>query len=330
MTKKIVWLLILVVVLGVGIYFIFFNKKVTTTKTTNNDSNTTTTTNNQNTQTSTVTLSDFSTSDQTVGATSTSEFTLESVSNTSKTNYHEFVFTLSSTGTDAPYVLASYMSTLGIIRVDLKGVMTDNSGIGYQKEIDINNDGVLKIYHNISSDQTEELYDIGVTKATPFKLTSTKTDNSWVITVDVQYPQSSTDTNALNVDAGTLDYGTGAQSLTGMDATEGAQIVSYAYSISDNTLQFVWSVSSDTTDPVPQATAQYDSSNNLVVTFPSLKSDKAVTSSNNIDLPGSLVLKNARNTDGSSVYAFTGLKAPADYRLHTTVSPNQVILEIKF
>ncbi len=334
MIKKIIWFLVLPIVIGVSIYFIFFNKKPATTTTPNNTNttnttttNSDTTTNSNTTDTKTAPLTGFVTSDQTVGVASDSNFTLEKITNTGKTGYHEFTFTLSSTGTDNPYVLASYNSSLGVIRVTLRGVTTDDSGIGYQKQVDINKDGVLKLYHNISSDQTEELYDIGVSASTPFKLVSEKTSTGWTVTVDVQYPGASS-SNALFIDAGSQVFSTEAQSLKGMISEGGAKVDSYTYSTSNNVFAFIWNVSSNTTDPIPQVTAQYDSSNNLVVTFVSLSSDKVVNGVNNTNFPGGMVLKSAKSSE-SSIYTFTGLTTKASYKLHTSVSPNQVILEIE-
>jgi hypothetical protein len=320
MTKRIIWALILIAALSVGAYFIFFDKSGTTT---NNPADNNTSGNNNEEGI----IQDFSTSNQTVGQASTSKFTIEDVTNTSKTSYHEISFALSSDGSDSPYVTASYVSNLGVIRMGFKQVEKDGTGLGYQKGLDINNQGVVRIYHNISSDQTEEIYDIGVTGQTPFRLSVNKSDGKWVVTLDVKYIKGST---IADIDKGSTDFSTNAQTISGVASVDGAAINSYSFATIDNGLQFVWNVSSDVSNPIPSVKAEYDSSSNLVLTFASLETDKIINSVNNLDLPGSIVLTTARNSDGSSIYSFTNLEEPVQYKLSASTSPNQVVLEIKF
>lgn len=333
MIKKIIWFLVLPLIVGVGIYFIFFNKQTPKTPDTNTNTSTNTQTNNTNPptnnsggNTTTDTMTGFSAEEQTVGSTSESKFTIADVSNTSKTGYHEFVFTLSSTGTDNPYVVATYRSDLGVIRIDLNNIEKDNSGIGYQKEVSINKEGVLRLYHNISSDQTEEIYDIGVSKSTSFKLTSEKVGSDWNIKVGVQYPGENTATSEF--DLGSTEFSKLAQSIKGVGADKDSSILSYTYGIASGTLKFVWNVDSTDTNPIPSVSAEYGTENKLVVTFDSVKTDKVYLAVDGISLPGSLAMQTERAGE-KSIYTFYGLKAQVDYKLSGSISPNQVIVEIK-
>lgn len=338
MIKKIVWFLILPLIVGVSIYLIFFRQKPTTTDdTTGDDTQTsqesdtdttadaeeeedTSTEENEETQT----ITGFSTESQTVGAASSSKYTIEEVSNTSHADYHEFVFTLSSAGTDDPNVIAEYKSNLGVIRLDFNQIEKDNSGIGYQKEVSINKEGISRLYHNVSSDQTEELYDIGVSKETAFKLMSEKVGDDWNITIYVQYPGESSST----IDTGSTDYNTQAQSITGVDASKGATISSYTYGSSGGILKFVWNVSSTDANPIPNVNVAYDSENHLVVTFTSLKTDKVYLAVDGISLPGSLAMQTEKPGE-STIYTIGGFSTKAEYKLSASTSPNQVVLEIQ-
>ncbi len=338
MIKKIVWFLILPLIVGVSIYLIFFRQKPTTTDDTTGDETQTSqesdtdttadaeeeddTSTEENEETQTIT--GFSTESQTVGATSSSKYTIEEVSNTSHADYHEFVFTLSSTGTDDPNVIAEYKSNLGVIRLDFNQIEKDNSGIGYQKEVSINKEGISRLYHNVSSDQTEELYDIGVSKETSFKLMSEKVGDDWNITIYVQYPGESSST----IDTGSTDYNTQAQSITGVDASKGATISSYTYGSSGGILKFVWNVSSTDANPIPNVNAAYDSENHLVVTFTSLKTDKVYLAVDGISLPGSLAMQTEKPGE-STIYTIGGFSTKAEYKLSASTSPNQVVLEIQ-
>ena len=336
MIKKIVWFLILPLIVGASIYLIFFKQKPTTTDdtttddtqtseesdsdATSEDSNDTST----DTEESTQVITGFSTESQTVGAASSSKYTIEEVSNTSHPDYHEFVFTLSSTGTDDPNVIAEYKSSLGVIRLDFNQIEKDSSGIGYQKEVSINKEGISRLYHNVSSDQTEELYDIGVTKKTAFKLISEKVGDNWEITIYVQYPGESSST----VDTGSTAFSTQAQSITGVDAAKGATVSSYTYGVSGGVLKFVWNVSSTDTNPIPNVNAAYDSENHLVVTFTSLKTDKVYLAVDGISLPGSLAMQTEKPGE-STIYTIGGFSTQKEYKLSASTSPNQVVLEIQ-
>jgi len=340
MIKKIIWFLVLPLIIGVSIYFIFFNKKpVTNNQDTNKETNQTqtddtdTTDEDEDTDTdntssnegTTTPLTGFSTESQTEGVASESKFTIEDVTNTARTGYHEFTFSLSSTGTDDPYVIATYRSDLGVIRIDLNQIEKDNSDIGYQKAVAINKEGISQLYHNVSSDQTEEIYDIGVSKSTAFKITTAKMSDGWDIIVGVQYPGV---VSTENLDLGSKEFGKTAQAIMGVDATKGSTLASYTYGSTSGVFKFVWNVSSSDTNPIPSVSAAYNAEHHLVVTFGSVKTDKVYLAVDGIDLPGVLAMQTERSGE-KSIYTFYGLTEDVDYKLSAGLSPNQVIVEIK-
>jgi hypothetical protein len=346
MIKKIIWFLVLPLAVGVGIYFIFFNKKAdksnidsnsdtnqTQTETTNtekentteDETKTTDTTKDDEDEEEVTTLTGFSINDQTEGVVSASKFTITEVTNTSRTGYHEFVFSLSSTGTDDPYVVATYKSDLGVIRIDLNQIEKDSSGIGYQKAVAINKEGISQLYHNVSSDQTEEIYDIGVSKSTAFKITTAKMSDGWDVIVGVQYPGV---VSTSGLDLGSTEFSKLAQDITGVGADKGASLLSYTYGSTSGVLKFVWNVSSTDANPLPTVNAAFDVEHKLVITFDSIKTDKVYLAVDGISLPGNLAMQTERATN-KSIYTISGFSADPDYKLSAGISPNQVIVEIK-
>jgi hypothetical protein len=337
MIKKIIWYLVLPLVIGVSIYFIFFNKKAATnTPSTSNDTNQTGTTDTDtgtedtadttsDNEATTTPLMGYSTDAQTVGEASSSKFTIEEVTNTSKTGYHEFVFSLSSTGTDDPYAVATYREDLGVIRIDLNQIEKDSSGIGYQKAVSISKEGISQLYHNVSSDQTEELYDIGVSRSTPFKISTAKVSTGWDIIVDVQYPG---EVSTTGLDLGSKEFSKTAQTIMGVDATKGSTLASYTYGSTSGVLKFIWNVTSTDANPIPSVSAGYDAEHKLVVTFGSVKTDKVYLAVDGISLPGSLAMQTERSGE-TSIYTISGMTTDLDYKLSAGISPNQVIVEIQ-
>lgn len=338
MIKKIIWFLVLPLIVGVSIYLIFFNKKATTDNTdTDNNTNQTETDNtkteeedsidttNDTEEDPSTPLTGFSVENQTVGTASESKFTIESITNTSKTGYHEFVFSLSSTGTDDPYVIATYRSNNGVIRIDLNQIEDDHSGIGYQKAVVINKEGISQLYHNVTSDQTEEVYDIGVSKSTPFTITTAKMSDGWDVIVGVQYPG---EISTTGMDLGSTEFSKLAQSIKGVDASKGATLASYTYGSASGVLKFVWNVNSTDANPIPSVSAEYGTDNKLVVTFDSVKTDKVYLAVDGIDLPGNLAMQTERSGE-TSIYTFYGLTENVNYKLSGSISPNQVIVEIQ-
>jgi hypothetical protein len=284
-------------------------------------------------ETETPDLANFSENQQTVGASDNdSEYTLRSVSNSPESDdFHRFVFTFSSDETDAvPYVVATYKSSLGAINVDLNGTTKDESGLGYQKSISIDRDGIVRLYHNVSSDQTEELYDIGVTESTPFYLYFEQTatlaeaqEAVWEVTVDVQYPGES----EVESDLGSDEFSDSVQTIDGANKGDGAKVSSYSYSASGGVLSIIFTVSGNSSNPIPSATVGYDGSADLVLRFTSVVSDAIAKTDPSVDLPGGISMTAEMEDSDTSIYYFEGMDN--EFRLSGTTNPNQVVLEIK-
>ena len=273
-------------------------------------------------------FSDFSTSTQNVGSSSnTDKYSIKSLTDSKQDGFHSFKFVIQGNTSEvmnSPYVVAKYNPTLGAIRVDLNGITKDESGIGYQKSKKIDEQGVIKIYHNISSDSTEELYDIGVSKSTTFRINSKEdVENSWIVTVDVRYPGSTAGTTSE--DFGSDTFSKDLQSIDGALAADSAKILSYSYSTSAGVLSVVFTVSGSTSRPVPSATAQLNSESNLVLEFPQVVSDSVNKSIDGKKL-GNFTVDSSRSGN-KSTFVFNG--TVKEYKLYGSKSPNQVILEIK-
>jgi len=266
-------------------------------------------------------FSDFSRDEQVVGEQSDTEYTLSSLTDAEMSGYHRFTFVLTAKedGEDLPYVIADYKSSLGSIRVDLNGVTTDSSGIAYQGSRSINTEGITRIYHNISSDQTEELYDIGVSNSTPFYLHYEEVSTGkWNVILDVKYPGESD----LEVDLGSTEFSIEAQEIEGGVSTDGAAVTGYSYSVSGGQLVFVWTVTGSASKPIPSITAQLGEDGILDVEFESLVSDKVSGAVEDIELPGDIGF-----TYSSGAYHFE-VGGDSEFKLSASTSPNQVELAI--
>ncbi|KKR05716.1 MAG: hypothetical protein UT34_C0002G0223 [candidate division WS6 bacterium GW2011_GWF2_39_15] len=282
-----------------------------------------------NTDTTVVDFTSYKTTKQTVGSSDETDgqYTLSSLTDTANTGFHRFEFTLTrKTDSDVnPYVTATYIASLGAIRIDFAGVTTDNSGIGYQKSRMINKEGVIKIYHNVSADQTEELYDIGVSKETPFLFSMTGIDaSSWLITLDVKYPGV---VDTADVDLGSEEFSKDAQTITGAGKADGAKVSSYSYSASGGILRIVFEVKGSTAKPIPSASAGYDGDNLLTLRFTDISEDVIAKMPAALDMPGGITMVWEMEGSSASKYTFDG--AAKEFKLSAGTSPNQVILEIK-
>jgi hypothetical protein len=214
---------------------------------------------------------------------------------------------------------------MGIIRMDFQGISKDSTGIGYQAEKSIDKDGVLRIYHNVSAQSDQELYDIGVTKSTPFKLSSESLeDGEWKVILQVKYPGE----KSVDINLGIEEYTSFDQEIAGVGVNENASITSYTYGRPSGLLKLVWSVSADGDNPIPSVKASYNLENELVVTFESLVLDRVASFSESMSLSSGITATPER-TGETSVYTFTGLGEKREFRLSASLSPNQVILEIK-
>lgn len=269
-------------------------------------------------------FTEFSSDTQVLGQESEAQFAIEELEDISRDGFHQFTFTLTTEDEEDPFVTASYLSNSGVVRVDFQGVSGDSTGIGYQQERMVDKEGVLRIYHNISADADQELYDIGVAKPTIFYLTSEEIEvGKWYVILQVKYPGGAD----VDVDLGSEDFSKDDQSITGVTADDGATISAYTYS-GAGLLKLVWTVTSQVDNPIPSVSATYNEEDELVVTFDSLTTDRVAAFGDTLTLPSSIIAEVERVGD-SSVYTFTGLDGIREYKLSASLSPNQVILEIR-
>lgn len=267
----------------------------------------------------------FSSDTQVLGEETEATFAIEELEDVSRDGFHQFTFTLTTEDEEEPFVTASYLSNMGVVRVDFQGISGDSTGIGYQQEREIGKEGVLKIYHNISADADQELYDIGVSRATIFYLTSEQIEEGkWYVILQVKYPGAAD----VDVDLGSEDFSKEDQGIVGVTAEEGATISAYTYSSGTGLLKLVWTVTSQVDNPIPSVSATYNEDDELVVTFSSLTTDRVAAFGDSLTLPSSIIAEVERVGD-SSVYTFTGLDEVREYKLSASLSPNQVILEIR-
>lgn len=267
-------------------------------------------------------FSNFSRDEQVVGEENEDEYSLTALTDTEMSGYHRFSFAIEAkdSATDLPYIVVDYRSSLGSIRVDLNGMTTDNSGIAYQGSRSINKEGITRIYHNISSDQTEELYDIGVSESTPFYLHYEEVSSGkWNIILDVKYPGESD----LDIDLGSTEFSTENQSISGSVADDGAAVTGYSYSVSGGQLVFVWTVTGSSSKPIPSVSADLGDDGILNVKFESVVSDKVASAADSIELPGDIGL-----TYSSGAYHFE-VGADSEFKLSASTSPNQVELAVQ-
>lgn len=284
----------------------------------------------EDSDTGVVDFSKFSLAAQSVGSSSDNTdmfYTLSTLTNSAQEGFHRFEFTFMGKQEDSntPYAVASYVPSLGAIRVDFSGVTTDNSGIGYQKSLDINKEGVIKIYHNVSADQTQELYDIGVSKETTFYFSSTENgENSWTITLDVRYPGASETEGTL--DLGSDEFSKDMQSLSGASSAEGARVSSYSYSASGGVLRVVFEVKGSSSKPIPSVEAEYEG-DSLVMRFPSVVSDAIAKMPSSQSMGGGINM--LWEMDGSNMSKYTFENASKEFKLYGSTNPNQVVIEIR-
>lgn len=312
-----------------------------TTKTTKNTNNSeeeqkeaeedkTTEQENNNTEQSAdeISLDKFKNIKQILGENSTEKVSIKSYQKEAFDNYYMIQFKLDpedSNSTDEPKVITQYYNQLGVIRVIFKNVKADQTGLNYQTADTINQKGIIKLYHNISADQTEELYDIGVSQEAPFYVKAKKENSSWIVSVYVKYP-GYTQTQD-NIDTGSSDFSTTHQVITGAHKDDGATIYSYSYSAQNGILRFVWNVAGSTDKPIPAVEGVNTPTGYVEVQFPSVVKDVIARNPGSMDLPGNIKLTYEMEND-TSKYKFK-VNSEKEFKLYASTNPNQVILEIK-
>lgn len=251
-------------------------------------------------------------------------FTLEEITDTSEDGYHEFSFFL--TGSVLPHAVAYYNPGSGVIKVEISNIEKDLSGIPFQGERIINKNGITRLYHNVSGTQEKSFYDIGLSQSTIFKLdvSAGQGDNEWGVFLRVKYPGE----KEISGNFGSTEFSSSDQEIVGVGVEKNASALSYQYSASGGVLKFVWGVSADGEHPIPSVKAGYNQLDELVVTFESLKLDRVGGTPKTLTLPLGITLVTSRVGE-STVYSFSGMELDAEYKLSASLSPNQVVLEIK-
>jgi hypothetical protein len=269
-------------------------------------------------------FSKFSSENQEIGNIGNEVYKIVSFSEKTMEGFHRFIFEVEGERS-LPNVTAIYRAELGAIRLLFRDIEEDKSDIGYQKSYEVNEKGVVQVFHNITPNENEEIYDIGVAKATEFLLHSEKTDEGkWKINLDVRYPGESD----LEIDTGSDEFSSEEQNIEGAGASDGARITNYSYGVEENVSRFIWTVRGSETKPIPQVKARYNDDGELTVIFPDLDSDYIGSNSNEVELIGNLEKVTWSRVSGETIYRFT-LKEKRDFRLKSSLSPNQVILEVE-
>lgn len=271
--------------------------------------------------------SSFTKNTQTVGSSTEGKFKLVGITDGANSGYHRVSFEIEKLEESDtwPTVTAENISNKGVIRVTINNMFANSADIPFQDSRSINKGAIGGIYHAVTSKENTGLYEIGVSGENPFKLTSEDVDGKWVVNLDIAYDLKY---SAPDMDLGSSDFSVNGQSIKGIEKDGGAKVTSYSYSTSGGVLKFVYTVASGASNPIPTVNASFDDMNILVVTFPSLESDKVSTWGKSITLPAGIVVDISRSGD-SSTYRFGGIGANKQFKLSATKSPNQVIVEIK-
>lgn len=271
-------------------------------------------------------FSGFSSNTQEVGSlVEDDKFTLESISDTRRDGYHEFVFELK--GISEPQAVARYDANANVIKISISNVQKDSAGIPFQGERIVNKEGILRLYHNVSGSEEKSFYDIGLSQSTVFKLdlvSKSSSQNTWSVVLNVKYPGA----KEISGNLGSSEFSLSDQSISGVGSDKDSSINSYAYSASGGILKFAFVVSASGENPIPMASAKYNEDGDLVLTFESLKIDRAVKSLNGASLPLGMTLSTIREGE-KSVYTFSGMEEREEFKLSAILSPNQVVIEIK-
>ncbi|MBN2100820.1 hypothetical protein JW710_02920 [Candidatus Dojkabacteria bacterium] len=274
-------------------------------------------------------MSKFSEQTQTVGNSSgkdSAEYDLMEINDTAMDGYHRFEFVLESDEEDFAEVEATLVSSGGYIKIRLDRVTSDSSGIPYQGQRTINKDGVVKLYHAVTPNEAEEVYNIGIDSDTSFYLHQ---GEGLTVILDVKYPGTSDENESAVEDP--EEFSSGVQSLTGTNTTGDVRIGSYSWGVEGSVLKFTWSTSSASGNPTPPTTAEYISADKkIVVKFGNVQKDSVLGSDNvfEADLSSPVERVEGSKSGGDNVYEFILAKG-TEYRIYRTTSPNQIVIEIK-
>jgi hypothetical protein len=308
------------------------NTPTTTTDTTTPTTTDTTTPTDTNTQTTTDTTPPASTTDfttysnktQTIGDSASTAYTITSIADSTHDGYHDFQFNIgNSADGNVPNVKAEYIAATSVIRLTFNSVTSDTSGIAFLKARDINKDGVLKLFHQVSGTSGVAIYEIGIAKATTFHLDTSGEAGAIIthVTLDVKYPG----TVASTVDLGSTTFSQTDQTIVGGTSADGAKLSGYSYAKSGSTFSMVFNVAGSATKPIPGCVAKYNADSKLELTFANTGDIFGSSRDLSVGAAGTVHLTRSGK---SSTYTFTSVTGK-DFKLSGSTSPNQVILEIK-
>lgn len=270
----------------------------------------------------------FSAETQTVGSSvgkESAKYTLASITDTKMSGFHRFVFDLESSETTFANVEARLVSSGGYVRILLDRVTTDSSGIIYQGKRDINEGGILKLYHAVTPNNSEEVYEIGISQNTIFYL---HTEAGLKVVLDVKYPGVVANSGGVE---DSMVFTTNPTTLTGTNTVGDVRFVSYSWSTESTLLKFIWGTASASGNTTPPTSVAYNASAKTVtVTFSNFQTDSVIGGDNTFSAPLSTIVSEVSGTRSgtTSTYVFH-LTDESRYRIYRSTSPNQVILDIE-
>ncbi len=254
-----------------------------------------------------------------------SAYTLSSITDSTQSGFHRFIFKLSSTSSDLADIEAQLVSSGGYIRVRLDRVTKDETGIIYQGSREINRNGVLKLYHAVTPNESEEVYQIGIAKDTVFYLHS-ETDKEVIL--DVKYP-GEVETGSTVEDS--MEFTANSTTLSGTNTAGDAKLSGYSWSTESTLLKFIWNTTSSSGNPTPPTQVTYNASNKTItVVFTDVQSDSVIGSDGvfSTDLGNVVSGVSGSRAGTTSTFVFQ-LTKETTYRIYRSTSPNQVILDVK-
>lgn len=273
-------------------------------------------------------FANFSSDTQTLGSSTdkaSAKYTLASITDTQQAGFHRFVFQLESTQTDFAKVEVQLVSSGGYIRVLLDRVTEDTSGLIYQGTRDINKEGVLKLYHAVTPNESEEVYQIGISSDTPFYLHS---ESGLKVVLDVKYPGAPTDTGSAE---DPMVFTTSETTLTGTNTASDVRLTNYSWSTESSVVKFIWGTSSASGNPTPPTNVKYNAlAKTVTVNFTGILSDAVIGSDGTFSTDLSTVIDEVTGSRSgtTSTFAFH-LNKESRYRIYRSSSPNQVVLDIE-
>jgi hypothetical protein len=172
----------------------------------------------------------------------------------------------------------------------------------------------------VTANESEEVYNIGISSDTEFYLHS---DGMQVI-LDVKYPGEASADDYDDPD----DFMSEDVELEGTNEEGDARITGYTWGAEGGIFKFIWETSSTSGNPTPPTTVTYNG-DEIVVTFSDLSGDILLSDGEFEESLTSGVGQVVGEIDGDDhLYTFT-LDVESEYKIYREVSPNQVVIEIK-